>query len=153
MKRVRSTLIVTLTLLSTTIFAAEVYKTFDADGNVVYSDRPAGDDSVAVAIRTHTPRPSLAAVQRSDSDRSQSELDEESADDNVDEETIAAAESAQKREDRIRNCALAQERNERYATAHRLYEEGENGERAYLDDAAIDNARADAIASVAEWCN
>jgi hypothetical protein len=38
-------------------------------------------------------------------------------------------------------------------TSRRLYREGEDGERDYLSDDELDNARAEAEKSVNEWCD
>jgi hypothetical protein len=54
--------------------------------------------------------------------------------------------------ERARNCALAQERAERYRISRRLYRSLPNGEREYLSDAELDEARAKAEADVGNWC-
>jgi hypothetical protein len=141
-------IIVTLSLLSVPAAAADVYRTVDAQGNIVYSDRPEDGSSVRVAVastssrapvREQTPRntaapsPSPAAA--------------------PDETTIAAAERAQLAEDRAANCAIARERNETYATSHRLYRVGDDGERIYYNNAELSQVRMDAEAEVARWCN
>jgi len=58
--------------------------------------------------------------------------------------------SAKEREER---CEQARERNKSYDTAHRLYRQNADGEREYLSDDEIDNARAEAAKSVSDWCN
>ena len=53
------------------------------------------------------------------------------------------------REQREKNCETARERSDRYTLSRRLFRTNAAGEREYLDDAAIDEARAKAAADVA----
>ena len=48
---------------------------------------------------------------------------------------------------------MARERNDRYALSRRLYRTNADGERYYLDDAAVAEARAKAAADVEDWCD
>jgi hypothetical protein len=125
-----------------------VYRSVDADGNVVYSDRPPSDArqsvKVTVAVTTPTSRTPLA---RPTPPAAPAEAGE------PDEAVSRAAEEAQRAEDRERNCALARERNTRYENSRRLYRELPDGEREYLDDAEIDAAKARARADVEQWCS
>jgi hypothetical protein len=52
-----------------------------------------------------------------------------------------------------RNCAAARERSDRYKVSQRLFRTLPNGEREYLSDAELDEARAKADADVANWCD
>ena len=138
-------IIVTLSLLSVPAWAADVYRTVDAQGNIVYSDRPEDRSSVRVAIATSAARAPVSFVSR------RSAAEDQPAE--PDEATIAAAEQAQLAEDRVANCASARQRNETYATSHRLYRVGEDGERVYYNDTELSQARMEAEAAVARWCN
>ena len=53
------------------------------------------------------------------------------------------------REQRQKNCETARERQERYSLSRRLFRTNADGEREYLDDAAVAEARAKAAADVA----
>ena len=136
--------ILTLTLFSLSAGAAEVYRTIDAQGNVVYSDRPEDASSVRVAVAVTQPRASVPARAPTRPEAAQSQ--------EADEATIAAAERAQLAADRAANCAIARERSESFTNSHRLYRTGENGERVYFNDAETAQARLDAQAEVARWC-
>ena len=138
-------IIVTLSLLSVPIAAADVYRSVDADGNVVYSDRPGDRNAVRVAIVTAPARAAPRPVAR------QSNSESEPAE--PDAATIETAERAQLAEDRAANCERARQRNESYATSHRLYRVAEDGERIYYSDTELSQARAEAAAAVARWCN
>ena len=141
----RTIAIVTLSLLVLPAAAADVYRSVDAQGNVVYSDRPAAADAVEVTLRT--PSPGQPATPPQPATAAPAEPPAE-----PDQATIEAAERAQLVEDRAANCAIANERNERYSTSRRLYRVDEASERVYLDDAALTQARADAAADVTRWC-
>jgi hypothetical protein len=143
----RSVAIVTLSLLAVPALAADVYRSIDAQGNVVYSDRPSEDGSVKVAVRS-TP-PAAPAAERRPGDA----VPPAPAADVPDQATIEAAERAQLAEDRAANCAIARERNERYSTSRRLYRVGADGEREYLNDADLTQARNQAQADVSRWCD
>lgn len=141
----RTCVIVTLTLLAVPVLAADVYRSIDAQGNVVYSDRPGDATAVRVAIATTA---AVAPVTVASSAAAPADVPEE-----PDEATIAAAERAQLAEDRAANCAIARQRSERYATSHRLYRVDANGGRVYFSDAELTRARQEAEAEVARWCS
>lgn len=141
-------LIVCLTLAAaaTSVSAVEVYRSVAPDGTVIYSDRPAGTDSESVSITTaraavpSAPSPSRSSRQDDDADAPSDAADE----------PPSAAETA---EIRARNCEVARARAQNYNNAHRLYRTLPNGEREYLSDAEIDEARAQAAADVENWCD
>jgi len=134
-----------LTLLAVPLLAAEVYRSVDAQGRVVYSDRPGPD---AELVHVATAPPSTPPPQT----RSASPPAEPGADDLQGEvrEERSPQELAAERE---RNCEVAQERATRYHRSQRLYRALPNGEREYLSDAELDAARAKADADVAAWCD
>ena len=49
-------------------------------------------------------------------------------------------------------CEIAREREQRYTVSRRLFRTNAAGEREYLDDAAVAEARAKAAADVKDWC-
>lgn len=136
-----------LVLLAASAFAAEVYRSVDANGTVVYSDRPGGAHTERIFIATPgaapVPRavatPAPAGQGRAPADELRAEVRIEPTPGEI------AAE-------RARNCALAEERADRYRVSQRLYRTLPNGEREYLSDAELDEARARADADVASWC-
>jgi hypothetical protein len=129
------------------VLAAEVYRSTDSDGNVVYSDRPEGRDAERVFIATQrissSPRPAATDAAATPT-RAQPEVTGGQVRVERTPEEVAA--------ERQRNCAAAQERADKYKTSLRLYRTLENGEREYLSDAELDEARAQADADVANWC-
>lgn len=130
---------------------AEVYRSTDASGNVRYSDRPDGDGAQSVYVATpRAGRPGNTVAPR------------QAAKPAADEQAAPGGEQARERveptpqeraAERAKNCQTARERQEKYAVSHRLYREQPNGERAYLNDAEIDEAKAKAAADVKTWCD
>ena len=131
-----------LALAAIPVFAEDVYRSVDQDGNVIYSDRPEGTNTVVVHIATRSP------ASRGLSPRATGRA--EPADAGPVDETVPREPTAQ---ERAENCVLAQERAERYSISHRLYRSLPDGEREYLDDAEIDAARVRAAADVDTWCS
>jgi len=122
------------------VMANEIYKWTDADGNVHYEDRPTGsatEERMAFSYR----RSNSASVQqrvqkRMDSQASRAEAkaaaaeEQKSADD-------AAAESAATQ----KKCESHRAQLQTMVQSRRLYREGADGEREYLDDKQIQQAR------------
>jgi len=142
----RSAMIIAALMISAPLVASDVYRSVDAEGNVVYSDRPEDGSAVKVAIAATAPSTPISVPQRSAAAA-------ESATQEADDETVEAAERAQLAQDRAENCVLARQRAETYATSRRLYEVAEDGERVYYNDAELAQARLDAQSEVSRWCN
>jgi hypothetical protein len=132
-----------LALVSTVLCGAEVYRSTDASGTVSYSDRPQSDNAEFIFIATPrptTPSPQPATVAAAAAQPA-----------GVTETIQPTAE--ERAAERVKNCSTARQRLQTYTTAHRLYRATENGEREYLNDAQIDEARARAEADVETWCD
>jgi hypothetical protein len=132
--------------------ASDIYRYTDADGNVVYLDRPTaapGGERVNITSRpTDTAALQVRAQARADSavtaeERRQARVEEEEA-----READAAA--RQEQEDR---CQIARNRMETLVTSRRLFREDDNGERVYLDEAQIQDARNKVQAQIEETCD
>jgi hypothetical protein len=134
-----------LLLVAGSVSGAQVYRSVDADGNVTYSDRPAGDDVETIFIDTATATPVPA-------DPADSEVGAAAAEDEVDEVVYAGPSAEEIAAERMENCGLARDREERYLVAHRIYT-GTEAEREYLDDAELNAIRLQATADVEEWCD
>jgi hypothetical protein len=137
-----------LALLGTTAYAADVYKSTAPDGTVIYSDRPEGADSEFVYSATvRVPRTQQgagsAAARPASSPPQAPDIPTRSA----------GPSSAQLKAERQKNCEIARETQERYTLSRRLFRTNAVGEREYLDDAAVAEARAKAAADVRDWCD
>ena len=134
---------------SGTALSGDIYKWTDEDGNVHYEDRPTGDEVELVAFTSSTDNSAVRAsidarhaneAARADARNKRNETDQEAA-----EQELAAAE-------RVQKCQDSRNRMETYLTARRLYKEGEAGEREYLDDSQIMEARSEAQEDIQKYC-
>ena len=136
-----------LTLVATGAFGADVYRSTDPNGNVSYSDRPQNDGAQPVTILTpHAGTPATAPRQT----------------------TVAAAKPAapgapganpdalpprpKTAAEKTKECEDAKTRATSFANSRRIYRTSANGERQYLDDKQIDEARAKSAADVKTFC-
>jgi hypothetical protein len=133
-----------------TAAGAEVYRSVDANGNVIYSDRPANDDAQTIFIDTAIATPTVAEDENSDDVPNQENLYLEVDGPEVATEVGPSAE--QIAAERMENCGIARDREARYIAAHRIYR-GTEDNREYLTDAELDEIRAQAAADVEEWCS
>ena len=149
--RVGSTTLL-LALLGTTAYAADVYRSTAPDGTVVYSDRPESADSQFVYSATpRAPRtqPGSGPAASRPGGAAASSPPQAPAIPTLSD----GPPSAQLRAERQKNCEIARETQQRYALSRRLFRTNAVGEREYLDDAAVAEARAKAAADVKDWCD
>jgi hypothetical protein len=139
-----------LALLGTGAHGADVYRTRAPDGTVSYSDRPQGADSEFVFSATpRGPRTTPSAQTGQTAGPAGATPPEAPAVPTLPDGPSAAELRAQ----RQKNCEIARERNDRYTVSRRLFRTNAAGEREYLDDAAVAEARAKAAADVQDWCD
>lgn len=122
------------------VMANEIYKWTDADGNVHYEDRPTGsatEERMSLSYR----RSDGASVQQ----RVQKRIDSQAS---RAEAKAAAAEEQKSADEAAADAAANQKKCESYRAqlqtmvqSRRLYREGADGEREYLDDTQIQEAR------------
>ncbi|RPI62466.1 MAG: DUF4124 domain-containing protein [Lysobacterales bacterium] len=141
-----------LTLVGTAAFSADIYRSTAPDGTVSYSDRPQGADSEFVysatprVARTVGAGPSGRGATGANAVVSPPEAPQVP--------TVAEGPSAAElRGQRQKNCEIAREVLDRYTLSRRLFRTNAVGEREYLDDAAVAEARAKAAADVQDWCD
>jgi len=135
---------------SGTALSGEIYKWTDEDGNVHYEDRPTGDEQAElVAFSRNTDssavRASIDARRANEAARADARSKRDEDDQAVAEKQLAAAE-------RVKKCQDSRARMETYLTSRRLYKEGEAGERVYLDDSQIMEARSEAQEDIQKYC-
>jgi hypothetical protein len=138
-----------LALACTAAFGADVYRTTAPDGTVSYSDRPQGSDSQFVfsanpgATRTaQAQTPGAAAA-------NDAAVAPEAPSAPTQQEGPT---SAQLRAERQKNCEIARETQQRFELSRRLFRTNAAGQREYLDDTAVAEARAKAAQDVEDWC-
>lgn len=137
-------------IAASSVFASEIYKWTDADGNVHYGDRPAGEETVVVAIASKPTDPSR--VQAATEARHKALAARAEA------KTAAAAEGPSAEElkaeaaDRAQKCATYKAQMQQLVVSRRLYREDENGERVYLDESETLAARERVENQITEYC-
>lgn len=139
-----------LALLSTAALGADIYRSTAADGTVSYSDRPQDADSQFVsATPGAAQRPSAPPARtRAPAAANPAAMPQAPATPTLPD----GPSSRELREERQKNCEVARERQQRYTLSRRLFQTNAAGEREYLDDAAIADARAKAAQDVQDWC-
>ena len=149
-----------LALLGTAANGAEVYRSMDANGVPTYTDRPNGNSQQIHVATPRAGRPGNTIAPRAPAEAAgaaqtaaraaTAARGQEPAEPAAEAAAPSAAEVAAQR---TKNCEIARGRNDKLAVAHRIYREGANGEREYLNDAQMDEAKAQAAADVATWCD
>jgi hypothetical protein len=129
----------------------EIFRWVDSDGVVHFSDRPGSSGAIVVGQSRSTD----PARVREEELRNWEEMQKEQKARNT-QEAVAAYDTRQAAENkRVRQikCARAREMSEVYSDAHRLYESLPNGERRYLSDDELSEARESAMKGVEESCD
>lgn len=130
--------------------AGDIYKWVDADGNVHYEDRPVGQDFERLSIQSQpTDRAAVAAQVQVDAEaraKAREAREAAAAEAPTREELQAAA------EEKAQKCSDHRQRLQKMLTSRRIYREDPSGERVYLDEAQMQEARARVQSQVEEFC-
>lgn len=131
--------------------SADVYKYVDERGVTQYTDKPRTLPAERLGVASQRTDPQ-AAKARSEEEMKRLTAAADGAQKNAEKqkEDQAAAELTAK--DKAERCVKARERYDQYMNSQRLYKQGADGAREYLDDAALDNARNSARVSMEELC-
>lgn len=131
--------------------ASDIYKWVDAEGNTHFGDRPAGvegEERLDIVSRPTDPDAVQAEVQKvHDWEDARAKAAEEAPTAPTREERAAAA------EERKQKCDMYTQRLQTFTVSRHLYRELDNGERYYLDNDELTEARDGAADQVAEYCN
>ena len=132
--------------------AGEIYKYTDEDGNVQYGDRPTGADGEErmAVVYTGTSSDSISAQARERESYMAAREERRNA---KQEQAEAEATAAVEREERAAKCQQSRSRLESYLQSNRLYRETADGEREYLDEDQMLEARQKAEDQVKEYCS
>ena len=137
MKRYRLifTVSVAALLFSGATVAGDIYKWTDEDGNAQYEDRPTADADIErldIASR-NTDNSAIQARQRAGSEaRAAARQVAAEAPKEMSKQEVRA-----EQEKRQEQCQMYRDRLEQFSRSQRLFDEGEDGERRYLDDAQV----------------
>jgi Domain of unknown function (DUF4124) len=126
--------------------AGEVYKSVDAEGHVVYSDR--ADTSVQKSVvKVDQPNPQDVA-------RNAKEQEILKAEENQRKKQQAVDDARKAQQDRLKQAQCDSARDHYYALkdARLIYDRDSNGNRVYYKDADADAKREDARAAMAAAC-
>lgn len=131
--------------------AGDIYKWVDAEGNVHYEDRPTSNAAERVAIDSRATN--RAVVRERASANAEAWAAARDARRAARDEGASPEELRASAEEKRQQCANYRAKLQKILTSRRLYREGEDGERVYLDDSQIDEARAKAQSEVEKYCN
>jgi len=132
--------------------ASEIYRYTDADGNVYFVDRPTGQPN-ETRLDIISSRTNDSAVQANVQARLDRQAERQAAKGHAAMQAQSAAEAAAEAEKRVEQCASYRARMETYLRSTRLYREGESGERVYLDEQQMLDARAKLQEKIQETCD
>ena len=145
-------LVVSAAALTTSAFAGEIYKYVDDEGNVHYVDRPSGESGEERMAITYSGTSNAAVTAQVQRRQDYMEALEDARSEKASRRE-AEAQARAEMEARAAKCQESRARLESYLQAHRLYREGEAGEREYLDDEQILEARRKAEEAIQEHCS
>ena len=151
-KHSMSVFIAVIVMLSGGAMANEIYKWTDAEGNVHYRDRPSGEPSEVRLGIASKPTDKSALAEQQDSFAAAQARRAESKAAAADAAKAAEAE-AQAAAEKQKRCDGYRKSLQRYSEARRLYKEGPDGERTYLDEEETLKARQQLEAHIAENCS
>jgi hypothetical protein len=130
---------------------ANVYKWKDVQGRVHYTDKPPPPDGTLISIEPswYSRRDGSAPPARSASTAPSTAPDASTP---AAEAALRNAVQSDVANARTDQCKKAQERYQNYVVSRRLFKEGEKGERIYLTDAELTEARLNAKREMDEAC-
>lgn len=127
--------------------ADQVYKSVDAQGHVIYSDRPSTTSAQKTEIAVQQADPKEA--ERLARERVLLKADD---DQRTRKENEANRTKAQQDSEKKQRCTNARSRYNYLMSVHRLYEPGNDGSREYYTDAQADAMRAAAKRAMDDAC-
>lgn len=131
--------------------ANEIYRWVDDQGNVHYEDRPsasAKEERLAMNYR----RTQSSSVQKQLEAQSEWQAARQERKTAAAEQAEAAAAKKAEAEEKQKRCETYRARLEKMVQSRRLYREDENGERIYLDEAQMQQARQRVEDQITENC-
>jgi Domain of unknown function (DUF4124) len=128
---------------------AVVYRWVDAQGKILYGDRPPDGVHAEVVelLGTHVARTT------STKDTAQSSHTGTKSDSSQDDASTKKAVDSDVQQVKDQQCAAAQEQYKKLIEGRRIYKTGADGERQYLTSEEIDTQRADAKREIDATCN
>jgi hypothetical protein len=151
MKRKFLVLVLSAAALASSAFAGEVYKYVDDNGNVHYEDRPSGESGEERMNITYTGTSSAAVTAQVKRRENYMEALDEARKETASQRE-AEAQARTEMEQRAAKCQEHRARLESYLQSRRLYRENDAGEREYLDEEQVLEARRKVEEAIQENC-
>ena len=131
------------------VAGAVVYRWVDAQGKILYGDRPPDGVHAEVVelLGTHVAR---TTTTKDASSSSRTGAKNDTAQDDANTKKAVDSDVQQVRD---QQCAAAQEQYKKLIEGRRIYKTGADGERQYLTSEEIDTQRADAKREIDATCN
>ena len=154
MKRLRSSAVLAalaaLLTAAPAVQGSDIYTWTDEDGVVHYGDRPSGATAervlhLASESTSPAPTPPAASAPPAAAPAANAAAAPEKKE-------LTEAEQRAAEQERAKQCEMYKERLHTYLTSRRLYREGENGERIYLNEDETLAARAKVQEKIVEFC-
>ncbi len=140
-------------LCVSTALASEIYRYTDTDGNVRYADIPTGDPSEEHLKIGSRPTDNDAVQASVDSQQEAWTADAQRRAEQADAEKLNRGEQGAVAAARQKTCRENRDRLISYIQSRRLYREGEDGERIFLNDAESQQAHDQVQALIDENCD
>ena len=138
--------------LATSAFAGEIYKYVDDEGNIHYVDRPTGESGEERLAVTYSGTRNEAVSARVQKRRDYMDALEEARSE-AQSQREAEAQARAATEERAAKCQEHRARLESYLQSRRLYRENPAGEREYLDEEQMMEARRKLEVAIQETCS
>lgn len=132
--------------------ADEIYKWTDEQGNVHYEDRPTGSASAERMTLTYR-RTNSAALQQRIQTHVDSETARQEARNKAAEEAKSAEAAAAEAAAKQKKCESYRARMQTLTQSRRVYRQGDDGEREYLDEQQLQKTRQRVEELIAENCS
>jgi Domain of unknown function (DUF4124) len=141
---------VAMVIVNLSDLADDLYKTVDAQGHVVYSDRPLSSASQRISVQVSAPNPDEAARLA----KEQAMLNADAVQQAQDAQRDAAAQAKKAAQDAAqkRRCESARDRYAVFAAGGRIFKSDEQGNRVYYSDQEIEDQRQAAKAIMDSTC-
>jgi len=133
------------------VFADDIYRWTDADGNVYYEDRPSGEPTEE-RLQFSYNRTNSTAVQKRVQTQRDSTATRREAKAEAEAEKRTAAENRALAEENQAKCQTYRAKLKTMLESRRVYREDAAGERSYLDEAERAEARSKAEELIKETC-
>lgn len=145
--------ILAVTLGAGSVLAGDIYRYTDAEGNVHYVDRPTGAATEEIVPISSKPTNPAQVQARAQARYSRTTAGNDASAEEDEEAKPTRAERAAAAKERADKCQRYRDQLETYVTSRRLYREDANGEREYLDEKEVQEARSKTEELVVEYCD